>query len=90
MNNPSYMNIFLSTWSLLAGGLIFALPMIYLRVRDHTELEEETLYVFTLLSIFSGAFKLIKKFPPSRARMDDDGNLRDVNMAVEHWRHSIR
>jgi hypothetical protein len=38
------MNIFLSTWILLAGGLVFALPMIYLRVRDHTELEEETLY----------------------------------------------
>jgi hypothetical protein len=39
------MNIFVSTWSLLAGGLAFALPMIYLRVKEHTELEEETLYV---------------------------------------------
>lgn len=38
-----YMNIFLSTWSLLGAGLLFAFPMIYLRVRDHTELEEETL-----------------------------------------------
>ena len=38
------MNIFLSTWILLAGGLFFALPMIYFRVKDPTELEEETLY----------------------------------------------
>ena len=39
------MNIFVSTWSLLAGGLLFSLPMIHLRVKEHTELEEETLYV---------------------------------------------
>ena len=38
------MNIFLSTWILLGVGLLFALPMIYLRVRDHTDWEEETLY----------------------------------------------
>ncbi|KAI6133610.1 major facilitator superfamily domain-containing protein [Pisolithus thermaeus] len=38
-----YMNIFLSSWCLTAGGLAFALPMIYLRVKNHTELEEETL-----------------------------------------------
>jgi len=38
-----YMNIFLSTWTLLVAGLIFALPMIYLRVKDHTELEDEAI-----------------------------------------------
>lgn len=38
-----YMNIFLSSWCLTAGGLIFALPMIYLRVKNHTELKEEAL-----------------------------------------------
>jgi len=38
-----YMNIFVSTWVLLVAGLIFALPMIHLRVKDHTELADETL-----------------------------------------------
>lgn len=38
-----YMNIFLSSWCLTAGGLAFALPMIYIRVKNHTELEEENL-----------------------------------------------
>ncbi|KAG9007219.1 hypothetical protein FRB93_008042 [Tulasnella sp. JGI-2019a] len=38
-----FMNIFASTWGLLAGGLIFTLPMLYLRVKDHTEVEEEVL-----------------------------------------------
>ncbi|TFY76804.1 hypothetical protein EWM64_g7207 [Hericium alpestre] len=38
-----YMNIFLSTWTLLVGGLVFALPMIYLRVTNHTEEADETI-----------------------------------------------
>jgi len=38
-----YMNIFASTWALLAAGLLFALPMIHLRVKDHTDLEDETI-----------------------------------------------
>ncbi|KAF8525090.1 MFS general substrate transporter [Hysterangium stoloniferum] len=40
-----FMNIFISTWALLAAGLIFALPMLYLRVHDTTTLEDEILYV---------------------------------------------
>ncbi|ETW78309.1 hypothetical protein HETIRDRAFT_454298 [Heterobasidion irregulare TC 32-1] len=36
-----YMNIFISTWVLLVAGLIFALPMIVMRVKDHTELVDE-------------------------------------------------
>jgi len=32
-----YMNLFLSTWALLVAGLVFSLPMIHLRVRDHTD-----------------------------------------------------
>ncbi|KAI0317919.1 MFS general substrate transporter [Amylostereum chailletii] len=36
-----YMNIFLSTWALLVAGLVFALPMIYLRVKNHTDPEDE-------------------------------------------------
>ena len=38
-----YMTTFISTWVLLVGGLICALPMLYLRVKEHTTLEEETL-----------------------------------------------
>jgi hypothetical protein len=37
------MNIFLSTWCLTVAGMIFAAPMVYLRVTDHTEIEDETL-----------------------------------------------
>jgi len=38
-----YMNMLISTWVLLAAGLVFSFPMIYSRVKDHTELEDETL-----------------------------------------------
>ncbi|CCO27891.1 UNC93-like protein C922,05c [Rhizoctonia solani AG-1 IB] len=38
-----YMNIFVSTWALLAAGLIFALPMLHYRVKDRTELADEAL-----------------------------------------------
>lgn len=38
-----YMNIFLSTWGLTAAGMLFAFPMVYFRVKDHTEPEDETL-----------------------------------------------
>ncbi|KAL4075189.1 major facilitator superfamily domain-containing protein [Scleroderma yunnanense] len=32
-----YMNIFLSTWALTAAGMVFALPMVYYRVKDFTD-----------------------------------------------------
>ncbi|KAB5592997.1 hypothetical protein CTheo_3551 [Ceratobasidium theobromae] len=38
-----YMNIFASTWALLAAGLIFVLPMLHFRVKDHTELADEAI-----------------------------------------------
>ncbi|KIL62211.1 hypothetical protein M378DRAFT_129158 [Amanita muscaria Koide BX008] len=38
-----YMNIFLSTWILLVASIIFALPMVYLRVKEHTAIEDEAL-----------------------------------------------
>ncbi|CAE6438149.1 unnamed protein product [Rhizoctonia solani] len=38
-----YMNIFVSTWALLAAGLVFALPMLHYRVKDHTELADEAI-----------------------------------------------
>lgn len=37
-----YMNIFLSTWGLMVASMIFAAPMVYLRVTDHTDVEDET------------------------------------------------
>ena len=41
MKAPRYMNLFLSTWALLVAGLVFSLPMIHLRVKDHTDVECE-------------------------------------------------
>ncbi|GLB36694.1 putative MFS general substrate transporter [Lyophyllum shimeji] len=38
-----YMTIFISTWVLLVAGLLFALPMIHLRVKDHTDIADEAL-----------------------------------------------
>lgn len=37
------MNVFISTWVLLAAGLVFAFPMIYMRVKEHTDISDETL-----------------------------------------------
>ena len=38
------MNIFLSTWVLTVAGMVFALPMVYYRVKDFTdERQDETL-----------------------------------------------
>ncbi|KAG5642565.1 hypothetical protein DXG03_002552 [Asterophora parasitica] len=38
-----FMNVFISTWALLVAGLVFALPMIFLRVKDRTEASDEVL-----------------------------------------------
>ena len=35
------MNIFISTWVLLVAGLVFALPMIHMRVKETTEEADE-------------------------------------------------
>jgi Sec-independent protein secretion pathway component TatC len=45
------MNMLISTWVLLATGLVFAFPMIYSRVKDHTELKDEILYVYFICYI---------------------------------------
>ncbi|KAH0839630.1 major facilitator superfamily domain-containing protein [Lanmaoa asiatica] len=34
-----YMNIFISTWVLCTAGIVFALPMIHYRIKDHTDLD---------------------------------------------------
>jgi len=38
-----YLNIFLSTWCLVVAGLLFAFPMIYMRIRDTTVLNDEAI-----------------------------------------------
>ncbi|KLO11265.1 MFS general substrate transporter [Schizopora paradoxa] len=38
-----FMNIFVSTWVLCAAGLICALPMLYIRVKNHTDLADESI-----------------------------------------------
>lgn len=35
------MNLFASCWGLLAGGLIFALPLILTKIKDHVDIEED-------------------------------------------------
>lgn len=35
------MNLFASCWGLLAGSLIFALPLILTKIKDHVDLEED-------------------------------------------------
>jgi hypothetical protein len=63
------MNIFLSTWVLLVSGLVFALPMIHLRVKEHTDVEDETLLVCRLVSYQSPID------PFASTRMDDSGKI---------------
>ncbi|EGO03432.1 hypothetical protein SERLA73DRAFT_69299 [Serpula lacrymans var. lacrymans S7.3] len=36
-----FMNIFASTWALTAAGLVIALPMVYMRVRDSSEDDDQ-------------------------------------------------
>lgn len=36
-----YWNVFGSTWGLLAASLLFALPVILLKVRDHVPIEDD-------------------------------------------------
>ncbi|EJD04493.1 MFS general substrate transporter [Fomitiporia mediterranea MF3/22] len=45
-----FMSIFLSTWILLVAGLLCALPMLIVRVKNHTEFEDEVAGTRTKLS----------------------------------------
>ncbi|KDQ55000.1 hypothetical protein JAAARDRAFT_196364 [Jaapia argillacea MUCL 33604] len=56
-----YMNIFASTWALLVAGLLFALPMIYLRVKEHTVIDDEALVRMDE----SGRIQPLEKFEPA-------------------------
>jgi hypothetical protein len=78
------MNIFLSNWTLVIAGLVFALPMIYIRVRDHTEYADETLSVLTL----SQSVRIDSSWLYS-ARMDDSGNIRAISPRIPNINQSI-
>jgi len=61
------MNIFISTWVLLIAGLVFALPMIYIRVKDTTDINDETLYAsstiydFILTELLGYAWTIVER-----------------------------
>lgn len=40
-SGTSYMTEFASTWGLLAGAIIFAMPVVWMKVTDHTPVEED-------------------------------------------------
>lgn len=40
-----YANIFYSTWGLLVAGLLFALPMMHMRITDYTDVIDDRLSV---------------------------------------------
>ena len=39
-----YLNIFYSTWGLLIAGLVFAVPMMHMRITDHTTEDDDGYY----------------------------------------------
>ena len=36
-----FMGIFISAWVLLAGSLVCALPLVFFKIKDHTDIEED-------------------------------------------------
>ncbi|KAI9823056.1 MAG: hypothetical protein M1832_002710 [Thelocarpon impressellum] len=40
----SYMSIFASTWALLAGSLILAAPVVWLRILDHVSIDQDLVF----------------------------------------------
>ena len=56
-----FMNMFVSTWVLLVAGLVFALPMIHMRVQDSSR-EMDELCVFAV--VFSPHFLRALPFFP--------------------------
>jgi hypothetical protein len=67
-----YINIFVSTWVLLVAGLVFLLPMIYLRVKEHTDLGDEAMSVVFILLCSNDPKDFLS------ARMDDEGHIKPV------------
>ena len=42
--NPPFMTEFASNWALLLGSLVFAAPVIFLRIKDHVTTEEDIVF----------------------------------------------
>lgn len=40
-NNKPYMTMFASCWGLLGAALLIAAPVIFFKIKEHTELEED-------------------------------------------------
>ncbi|KAL3470449.1 major facilitator superfamily domain-containing protein [Aspergillus californicus] len=72
-NNKPYMTMFASCWGLLGASLLIAAPVIFLKVKDHTELEDdlkfsdETTHDVTGISVADQA----QPQPEKRALSDD-------------------
>jgi hypothetical protein len=43
-NHPPFMTEFASNWALLLGSLVFAAPVIFLRIKDHVTTEEDLVF----------------------------------------------
>ena len=41
---PSFMAEFASNWGLLLGSLVFAAPVIFLRIKEHVSVEEDLIF----------------------------------------------
>jgi hypothetical protein len=70
------MNIFISTWVLLVAGLIIALPMVHLRIKDYTGIEDETLYAQISSVWYFHAYTVMPLF--HRVRLDEYEDVQPV------------
>ena len=41
LTTPPYMNEFAANWGLLAGSLLIAAPVVFMKIRDHVPLEDD-------------------------------------------------
>ena len=79
------MNMFISTWVLLVAGLVFAFPMIHMRVKEHTDLADEILWANQ-----SPFACLWDSRSISSMRMDDSGHIVDADQLVREQHESTR
>ncbi|KAG2038705.1 hypothetical protein BDR03DRAFT_294838 [Suillus americanus] len=69
------MNVVISTWVLVTARMMFAFPLVYVRVKNHTEIDDETLLLplccLVLLLIISLTGCPSLNWPNVEARMMD-------------------
>lgn len=58
-----YLNIFASTWGLLAGSLLMALPLVIMKIKDHVTIEEDLKFSDETASdvVLTGASEKVKE-----------------------------